>query len=536
MCHEVTTIMLYTHVPAFLIALFFCFFIFFANKKLAINRNLAIMTLLLCFWIGSHIARSFLNSVELRLLLQRLEILVSLFVPFFLFFSYAISKIQLSAKRKLLYVLPFLVVVPFIFTDFNAYVADSHSCVFKRGSLYAYLVLISAMYVIRSIVVVYRYYKFGNILQEERKQMRIVMIALAFLIGWIGGYVVGISYFESIGQYEAAIEMTMYMPMGMLIFIWLVFYAITRYRFLKMRALSARILIFVIWILVGSSYLIADGREEKLLALITFLLAFLFGVILLWEDEFAYSKSMNLEKVNAKLKDIDEGKSEFISILAHQLRTPLTTTKGFVSMMKKGTYGKLSPEMKDAVERVYASNERVLRLINDLLSVTRIDSGKLTFEFTQQCLGDVVKEICDSLHPVAKQKKIKLVVAVPKKSSSGMLFDQIKMREALFNIVENAIKYTESGSVKVTVKRVKESIKVVVADTGMGIAKKDLEKIFRKFSRGCNSENVCSNGLGLGLYFGKKVIEAHGGKISVTSKGVGKGAIFVVDLPVRTSI
>lgn len=537
MCNEFSAVMLYTHIPAFLIALFFCFFIYFANRRSELNRNLALMTLALSFWIGSHIVRSFAESPELRLFLQRIEILAAFFVPFFLYFSYAIARVTLGIKRKLLYLVPFLAILPFVLSNHNIFVSMPGSCMFNRGILYSYALLLSGLYVIRAIFVVLRYYKsLEDDQDEERNQLRIVIVALAFIVGWIAGYLIGIVYFENVGQYEAAMEMTMYMPMGLLLFIWLVFYAITKYRFLKMRALSARILIFVMWILVGSNFLVVDGKEEKLLALITLLLSFLFGVILLWEDEAEYSKSVDLEKVNAKLKDIDEGKSEFISILAHQLRTPLTTTKGFISMMRKGTYGKLSPDMKDAVDRIHSSNERVLRLINDLLNVTRIDSGKLTFEFTQQCLGDVVKEICDSLSPIAKQKKLKLLVSVPRRSSSGMLFDQTKMREALFNIVENAIKYTEKGTVTVTVKRIKGDVRFSVADTGMGIAKNDLERIFRKFSRGCNSRNVCSNGLGLGLYFGKKVVEAHGGTIAVASKGLGMGAVFTVQMPIRTSL
>lgn len=532
MCEfQMSSIMLYTHIPASLIALFFCIFIFYANKHSSLNKNLALITLILSLWITDHVVRSVTMDMGTRLLLQRLEIIAAFFVPFFLFFVYGFVRKPLVLWKQILILAPFLLIFPLLFSDFNIAPLRASECIFKKGLLYPYIIMVSMGYVVWALYLLKEYYFSSTIEYIRKKQTRLVFLALAFIVGWIASYLLAVGYFEHLGHYDIAMEIMMYLPLGMLIFIWILTYAITKYELLEFGFFSARMLVFAIWILFGANYLFANGIEEQLLALLSLLLSLLYGIILLREEEKEHFENIELHAVNEKLKDMDATRSDFVSILAHQLRTPLTTEKGFLSLMRRGTYGKLNKELRDAVERVQNSNERVLHLVNDLLNVSKIETGRMQFEFTRQCLGDVVKEVCDSLSPLAKEKKLSFEIMLPKRMESGMKFDQTKLREAIHNVIENAIKYTKKGKVSVVMKKGKDSVIITVADTGTGMTKEDLEKIFEKYTRGCNSDNVCSNGLGLGLYFGKKVIEAHKGTIKAQSRGLEKGSKFIIELP-----
>ncbi len=263
-----------------------------------------------------------------------------------------------------------------------------------------------------------------------------------------------------------------------------------------------------------------------------------------------------LRVMNEKLKELDAAKSEFISIASHQLRTPLTVIKGYISMILEGNFGKLGIKEKDPLEKVYESNERLIQLVENLLNISRIESGRLQFTFDNIQLENMAKSVVNELASHAKRKNLKVVYEPPKKPLPLILIDEEKIRQVVMNLIDNAIKYTkDNGKVTVTLREVagkmqpsavkarlaeagveattiNNFIEFCVEDTGMGIPPNEMKNLFKKFSRAAGTSVVHTEGTGLGLYVARKMIEAHAGRIWAESEGEGQGSRFCFRLPV----
>lgn len=247
-------------------------------------------------------------------------------------------------------------------------------------------------------------------------------------------------------------------------------------------------------------------------------------------------RTKDLEIANEQLRKLDEAKSEFISIASHQLRTPLTAIKGYGSMLLDGDFGKVSEQKQyDAIERMVISNNRLITLVENLLNVSRIESGRIKFSMKEMQVEDLAKEVCDTLENSAKKQNLYLKYDMPDTPLPTVMADQEKVRQVLINFIDNAIKYTRTGGITVKVAVHDEMVRCCVQDTGMGINSEDKRKLFKKFSRGKDAFTVNTEGSGLGLYVAQMMIEGHNGNIWVESEGEGKGSSFCFELPVADS-
>lgn len=227
-----------------------------------------------------------------------------------------------------------------------------------------------------------------------------------------------------------------------------------------------------------------------------------------------------------RAKELDRMKSEFISIAAHQLRTPLSAVKWTLKMVVDGDLGALTPEQKTFLMQGYQSNERTIRLVNDFLNVARIEEGRFSFEFSPHKLEDLIDNLLQEFSHIIKEKKIKLIFKKPLEVLPPVNIDPAKMRLAIQNLIDNAIKYTpEKGEVTITIKYSKLNTEVSVKDSGIGIPKSQQDRLFTKFFRSENAVKSQAEGTGLGLFIAKNIIEKHGGKIWVESEE-NKGTTF----------
>jgi len=231
-------------------------------------------------------------------------------------------------------------------------------------------------------------------------------------------------------------------------------------------------------------------------------------------------------------KLIERMKTEFVSLSAHQLRTPLSAIKWSLKMFLDGDLGKITKEQGTFIQKTYEANEKMIELINDLLDVTRIEEGRYLYKLEPVQIEEVIKNIINSSEQIADDKNINLKFQEPRMKLPPVKLDREKIGLVLQNLIENAIHYTlPGGKVTVSLKRVKNEIEVSVADTGIGIPKEQQRRVFTKFFRAANAIRMETGGTGLGLYITKNIIEAHGGEIWFESKE-GKGATFRFTLPI----
>jgi PAS domain S-box-containing protein len=232
-------------------------------------------------------------------------------------------------------------------------------------------------------------------------------------------------------------------------------------------------------------------------------------------------------------REIDRMKTEFVSIAAHQLRTPLSAIKWTLRMILDGDVGKISKEQAELLEKGYQSNERMITLINDLLNVARIEEGRFVYNPTPQSLEEIIKKTIDALSGIIEKKKLKLVFKKPKEPLPKVRVDKEKIGLVIQNLLDNAIRFNKpGGKVTVSINYDKINIRIMIQDTGIGIPDSQQDQIFSKFFRADNAVKSETEGTGLGLFICKNIIEAHGGKIWFESKE-GQGTTFWFTLPLK---
>lgn len=242
-------------------------------------------------------------------------------------------------------------------------------------------------------------------------------------------------------------------------------------------------------------------------------------------------------EMNANLHQLDRLKDDFVSIASHELRTPMTAIRSYAWMALHRSDVPLSQTSEKYLIRVLMSTERLINLVNDLLNVSRIESGRIEINPEPVDLLLLIKDIVDEVYySKSEEKNIQFVIL--EKSVPKAFADSEKLREVFLNLVGNSLKFTPNGG-KITFDFFSDGkvVETSVSDTGVGISKEDMSKLFHKFSRLDNTYTAAatSGGTGLGLYISKSLIDLMHGKIWVRSEGTGKGATVTVSLPVATS-
>ncbi len=225
-----------------------------------------------------------------------------------------------------------------------------------------------------------------------------------------------------------------------------------------------------------------------------------------------------------KLKEVEQLKDEFISMASHELRTPITSLRGYLSMLAEGALGKLEPLANEKVKMMLGSAERLNDLVEDLLNVSRIEQGRLSIYLEKVNVDEAIKSVMGELDVQAKEKGLKFVYEAPTEPLPPMLLDPNRLKQVLINIIGNAVKYTPKGSVIITsvIRPDDNTLEIKCADTGLGMTAKEREHLFQKFYRVKTKETETIKGTGLGLWITKQLIELMNGEILVDSiKGVG---------------
>jgi signal transduction histidine kinase len=240
-----------------------------------------------------------------------------------------------------------------------------------------------------------------------------------------------------------------------------------------------------------------------------------------------------LKQTNEKLKEIDEAKDEFISMASHQLRTPLTSMKGYVSMVLDGDAGSITDSQKTLLQQAFNSSQRMVYLIADLLNVSRLRTGKFVISNKQVELPSLIESELSQLTESASARGVKFYYDKPK-NLPILVLDEMKIRQVVMNYLDNALYYTpKGGRVYVELKANEKTIDFTVTDTGLGVPREEQHNLFTKFFRAQNAKQMRPDGTGLGLYMTRKIISAQGGTILFSSVE-GEGSTFGFRFPRST--
>jgi len=313
--------------------------------------------------------------------------------------------------------------------------------------------------------------------------------------------------------------------------------AITRYHLFNIKIILTELLVGAMAIILVVLPFLMPNFPLKALTSGVFLLFCIFGYYLIKATHKEEATRKRAESLAEGLKKLDEAKTVFINTAAHDLRTPLTELSWGLSSIQRGIYGDFQKEYpkkaQEILSKLQNSTKRLSEIIESLLSVARIQQQRITYKKEKVNLQSLIQEIMDSLELTFHRKNLDFETNLCQKPLN-LIADKIKLKEAIFNLIDNAIKYTKQGQITVNLEQANQKAIIKIQDTGIGMRKEEINSLFQPFSRSDSAIHTHTEGKGLGLFIAKKFIEDHQGTIRAYSQGKDKGSIFVVELPAGT--
>lgn len=332
-------------------------------------------------------------------------------------------------------------------------------------------------------------------------------------------------------------EVIRFIPLGAVtIFPFSVFtaYAIFKHKTFRVSNLGSTLMAFLLCFATFVEIIFAENSGQLVLRSGIFLFVLLISIQFVKNITVLESLTKDLEEANEKLKSLDKLKSEFISLASHQLRSPLTVIKGYASTLTDGLVGELTQKQNEIVHHIYASAQGLVSLVEDFLNVTKIEQGGMKYLFAPVDVKEIVSDLASDMRIAAEDKHLSFTSTIDEMGTYILNADGVKIKQVFLNLVDNSIKYTKEGFVKVSLSKNKKEHMMVfsVSDSGIGITEETKAKLFTKFGRG-EGASINGGGSGLGLYLAEQIVKAHHGTIVVTSGGLGKGSQFSVSIPYK---
>ena len=511
--------------------------VYSAGPKRTLNRLFTLLTLAFLFWGNGGYFFAFSKNLDFSLFLGRLILgEVSLFFIVFYFFS-----VYFPYKDKTYPILDKIVLLfgfgLFFLTAFTDLIVRSVRItewgidpVFNPIGKFIFYGL-TAFFTFLILFQLFK--KYFTLTEKDKLRVQYFLMGISIFI------LMNIIFNIFLPTWRNSIQYWQFGNYSAILLLGLAAFAIVKQELFGIKVILTQTLVGIIAILLLTQAVTASGWDLAW-KFALFLIFLPFGYFLIQSVVREIQRRTELQRLYEQVDKLSRAKSEFISIASHQLRTPLTAIKGYISMLIEGTYGKLTGRTIPPMEKVYQSNERLIKLVNDLLHVSRIESGTLRIDLQKTSLEDIISSVVDELRIKADERKIYLKWEKPPKPLPEITVDADKFRQVILNIIDNCIKYTEKGGITVKTEQKKPSAKfpqgsilTVIKDTGEGMTEEELEKMFESFSRGKAGAKHWTAGTGLGLYIARKFTEVHGGRVWAESPGEGKGSTFYIELPVK---
>lgn len=429
----------------------------------------------------------------------------------------------------------------------------------KEVSLNFFSYLLYSVFFI--VYVAWSYFNLSKTYCKEKEKTAIIQLKLV-IVGTLIGFILASTsnlILPFLGRYD-------YIWLGPFFSLWMIMlvgYAVTRHRLFNAKVIATELFVFAIWLFIFIRIFLADSLQGQITEVILLLLTVIVGIFLIrsvlkevqtrQEIELL---AIRLEKANRELRKSDLLKSEIVSLATHQIRSPLTAIKGFISLVLEGSYGTISQEVRIVLERVSESTESLVSVVQDFLDVSRIDQGKMRYTFKVFDLREVVRHVVNELTPPIKEAGPDVSFEFPQEEFY-IKGDKSKVRQVVLNLLDNAIKYTPRGFVKISLskqvgfgendffseenkkegaasypnssKKDTKVIRLCIEDSGVGMDSEDQTRLFNKFARADDADATDISGTGLGLYIARSIVEAHHGKVWAVSEGKGRGSKFFVE-------
>ncbi|MBU0570310.1 hypothetical protein KKB40_06085 [Patescibacteria group bacterium] len=504
------------------------FIVFFGNRKSTTNKLFLFFAIVNAFWsVFNYLAYQVIDVV-LALWIVRLVMFfaaLQTYSFYLLMHTFPKDKLQLSKKKIILMTLSVLFVLiltlsPFVFPKVELIPRQVPKPVTALGVALFGVVAISS--VVGGIVLLIR--KTPRAPSKEKGQFRYLLagVILMFLLIIIFNFLFVVLFGNS-----SFIPLSAVFTLPFVVF---TSYAIIRHELLDVKIVGAELLTFALIIAAFVEVVLSSTLSEIIFRSGVFIVLLIFGVLLIRSVMSEVKQRERLQELTHKLKEMDKQKDVFVSMAAHELRAPMTAIKGYISMVVGGDAGKISDKARSFLNDADTINERVIRLVNNMLNVSRIEENRMVYQMEVENLSQVTRTVFSQFRTEAERKGLEFSLTIPREIKDKVEVDPDRIHEVLANYLSNAVKYTDKGSVEVKLSQPNAStVRLEVIDTGPGISKEEQTKLFKKFSRAESSVGK-TTGTGLGLYICKLLVEKFKGEIGLESE-VDKGSTFWFELP-----
>jgi signal transduction histidine kinase len=505
--------------------------LYFGNRARASNVTMSALLVCSGLWSFSHVLWRASELPGQQLFWLKTLVFISLMLPvLFLFYAVTYFKGRMpSLALQAAPLLPNMVAFWFIYgTDQVVKLGPEGSAVFGPGGIVlalhfgiVYAIALLALFIVART--------------DEKRHRRAVLTSfggsvLAF--NSVFAVLAGVSVFQGLQSFWLA---NAALAAGMLV---TAIPMIGRIILKDLQLVGAELFVLLSLTLIVTDIVVSVTLLDFTFRLVLLIIVMFYGILVLRSHLREVHRLQQAEQLNKRIAHLnrslvksDRMKTRFLSFASHQLRAPLTGVMSYLSMMRKGDFGKVTRKQKEILGTNEDAVDRLRGTIETFLDVSKIEMGGLELDRTETRLDHLIAEVVEELGPVAKKKRLRLKVEVvdmipPVMADSGKLY------HVIVNLVDNAIKFTDRGRVTIKIKNGRDRVKVSVADTGCGMDAKKLKKVRRVLTYGLEEIRFeREGGSGLGVHIARKIVEGHGGKLTVSSKGRGKGAVFSFWIP-----
>lgn len=519
-------LLFYAYIPILLIALFFGSYVWSKSKQDPSAKYLAFITLAFGGWIFLILFQwvaAYLEVVHLAWqLLVISEILIYIFAVCFCY-TYLYKK-EINYPIRYGFSLVYVVAVTLIPTSLNITSFDLINCEGVIGVLwYAIYIFELICFVLIFVIAFENYSRASN--SDDKKRATLLPLGLIFFLGifWISNY---------FGELTKTYEINLIGPIGMVLFLMILSYMIISLKTFNIKIIGTQMLVIGVWFLVFALLFIQKIEFVRLLTVATLVMLLAIGYFLVKSVKREIEAKEKIEKLAGELQVANEGQANLIHIINHQLKGYLNKARMvFDALLTDTDYGPVAEPAKPLLKEGFDSVTEGVNFVTDFLNASNIERGTYKFDKQPSDMKAIVLSVADKQKGMAENKGLSFNLSI-EDGDYNLRGDKTQLEQAVRNLIDNSIRYTPKGSIKLQLTKSNNKILLKIEDTGIGISNELKPKLFTKGGRDENSLKVNVNSTGFGLSFVKGVIEAHKGRVWAESAGPNQGSTFYMELPV----
>ncbi len=519
---NIPQLLFYSHLPAIFVALLLGFLIFFNNRDSWLGKLLLSISLMFSGWAFFDLILWATNRADTTMFFWSLQMLLEVLVFVFCFYFVYIY-LKNEFPKFWINLCFFIEVSPFIIlnsTNFSLMGVDLNNCFAIENNIiifYTYIVEISIILLIAGLsFIAYR--------KEVKRKKEILLLFFG-----ITSFLLAFSFGNIIGSLTDNWVVAQYGLFGMPVFIAFLTLIIVKYKAFNVKLIATQVLVWGLAILIGSQFFFIKVTMNYILTGITFIATIIFGQVLVRSVKVEIEQKEELAKLNIDLQKLIQQRESLVHLITHKVKGSFTHTKYIFSEILEGSFGLISPELKKVAEFGLESDQTGVDTVDLILNASNLQKGTVKYEMKPVDIKDMIVKTVEEKRDWAEKKGLKVETEITNEDCmiSG---DSFWLKEVVNNLIENAIRYTKEGTVKIGLKKENGKVLYFVKDTGVGITEEDKKNLFTEGGRGKNSVSVNVDSTGYGLFTVKLIVEAHGGKVLAESEGQGKGSEFSIEL------